>query len=191
MPKRLIKQWMPDSDTIRHNRYISMFGTLLHDPNLWHFNRRSVSGGFAVGLFMAFIPVPFQMLIAAGIAIASRVNIVVAAALCWITNPITMAPIFYGAYLLGNTILGEEGDKFEFEMSWQWLQTGFLEIWQPFLLGCLIMAVTASVIGALSIRMLWRWQVIQNWGKRRKLRRIRKKAEAHLLKTQSDDIESA
>lgn len=191
MPKRLIKQWMPDSHTIRNNRCVSMFGTLLHDPNLWHLNRRSVSGGFAVGLFIAFMPVPFQMFIAAGIAIASRVNIIISVALCWVTNPITMAPIFYSAYLLGNAVLGEKGEKFEFEMSWQWLQTGLIEVWQPFLLGCLIISVTASLVGSLGIRMLWRWQVIQNWGKRRKLRRIRKKAEAHLLKTQSDDAESA
>ena len=65
MPKRLIKQWMPDSHTIRSNRCISLFGNLLHDPNLWHLNRRSVSGGVAVGLFMTFVPVPFQMFFAA------------------------------------------------------------------------------------------------------------------------------
>ncbi len=187
MPKRLIKQWMPDSHTIRSNRCISLFGNLLHDPNLWHLNRRSVSGGVAVGLFMTFVPVPFQMFFAAGIAIASRVNIVIAAALCWITNPITMAPIFYAAYLLGNTLLGEKSGEFEFEISWQWFQTGFLEVWQPFLLGCLVISTVSALIGGLGIRMLWRWQVIQNWSRRRKQRRARKKAEAQLLKTQTED----
>lgn len=186
MPKQLIKRFMPDSQTVRKHRYISMFGSLLHDPNLWHFNRRSVSGGFAVGLFMAFMPIPFQMIFAAAIAIASRVNIVVAVALCWITNPITMPVFFYAAYVLGNLLLGEQVGDFHFEMSWTWLQNSLGEIWQPFLLGCFLIAVTAATFGSLGIRAMWRWQVTQNWINRRKLRRIKKKAEAHLKQTQRE-----
>lgn len=190
MPKQLIKRFMPDSHSVRKHRYIKLFGTLLHDPNLWHFNRRSVSGGFAVGLFMAFMPIPFQMVFAAAVAIGSRVNLVVSIALCWITNPITIPVFFYSAYVLGNQLLGETGGEFEFEMSWHWLQTGLGAVWQPFLLGCFILAVTASVFGSLSIRAMWRWQVTQNWINRRKLRRIKKKAEAHLKKIESDNPES-
>jgi len=178
---------MPDGHTVRKHRYVSIFGTLLHDPNLWHFNRRSVSGGFAVGLFVAFMPIPFQMVFAAAIAIGSRVNLIVSVALCWVTNPITIPVLFYGAYKLGNQLLGEKGGEFEFEASWPWLQESLGAIWQPFLLGCFILAVFASVFGSLVIRAMWRWQVTQNWIARRKLRHIRKKAEAHLKKLSADD----
>jgi uncharacterized protein (DUF2062 family) len=48
-----------------------------------------------VGLFCAFIPVPFQMLLAAPSAIIFSANLPVSIALVWITNPITMPPIFF------------------------------------------------------------------------------------------------
>ena len=75
MARRVIKKMMPDHDKIRRSRAIKLFGSLLHDGNLWHLNRRSASGAFAVGLFTAFIPVPFQMLLAAAAAIIFRVNL--------------------------------------------------------------------------------------------------------------------
>lgn len=174
MPKRLIKQWMPDSHIVRNHRHIRLFGRLLHDPNLWHFNRRSISGGFAVGLFMAFMPIPFQMFAAAALAIGSRVNIVVSVALCWVTNPITVAPFFFAAYTVGNSLLGRENSRFSFELSWTWLQTGLADVWQPLLLGCFIFAVTSALVGSLGVRALWRWHVIQNWEKRSRLRRLKK-----------------
>ncbi|MCE9969096.1 DUF2062 domain-containing protein, partial [Aeromonas salmonicida] len=89
MPKRIIKRWMPDQKTLKENKRLQLFGNLLLDNNLWHLNRRSAAGAFGVGLFMAWIPVPCQMLLAAGGAIACRVNLPLAVALVWLTNPIT------------------------------------------------------------------------------------------------------
>ncbi|MBA1330154.1 ATP-binding protein, partial [Candidatus Endoriftia persephone str. Guaymas] len=94
MPKHLIKRLTPDHEMIRNHRHLQCFGKLLHDANLWHLNRRSAAGAFAVGLFMAFIPVPFQMILAAGAAILFRVNLPLSVALVWVTNPITIPPIF-------------------------------------------------------------------------------------------------
>ena len=71
MAKHLIKRLIPDHEIVRGHKHLQIFGRLLHDPNLWHLNRRSAAGAFAVGLFMAFAPVPFQMLLAAGAAIAA------------------------------------------------------------------------------------------------------------------------
>ena len=68
MPRKLIKGLLPDSATLRRHPHLARFGARLHDPNLWHLNRRAISGAVAVGLFCALLPLPGQMLIAALLA---------------------------------------------------------------------------------------------------------------------------
>ncbi len=69
MPKKLIKRFMPDHEMIKRQKALQLFGNVLYNPNLWCLNRRSASGAFAVGLFMAFVPLPSQMIMSAGLAI--------------------------------------------------------------------------------------------------------------------------
>jgi len=75
MAKKFIKRYLPDPKKIRNNKNLKIFGKLINDPNLWHLNRYSVSAAFSVGLFIAFVPVPFQMALAAAIAILVRSNL--------------------------------------------------------------------------------------------------------------------
>jgi len=168
MAKKLVQSYMPSHDKVLNNRYLKIFGYLLKDPNLFHINRRSVAGAFAVGLFFAWMPVPFQMVLAAAIAIPVRVNLIISVALVWISNPLTMPPLFYFAYRLGGLILGIEADGFNFELSFEWLANGLLAIWQPFLLGCFIMAITSSVLSYSLIRLLWRWNIVRRWEQRKR-----------------------
>ena len=170
MTKKLVKRFLPSHDKVLNNKYLQIFGTLLHDPNLFHINRRSVAGAFAVGLFFAWVPVPFQMVLSAAVAIPTRVNLIISVALVWITNPVTMPFLFYFAYWLGGVVLGLDTNHFDFELSFDWLTNELLLIWQPFLLGCLIMAVTSSVLGYGVIRLFWRWNIIRRWESRKKHR---------------------
>jgi len=166
---------MPDHKKIRNNKQLNkVFGTLLHDPNLLHLNRRSVSMAFFVGLFMAFVPLPTQMVMAAAIAIIVRCNLPIAVGLVWITNPVTMPPIFYFAYKVGTWILGTPESEFSFELSWEWLGTGLASIWQPFLLGCAVSGLIFGTLGYISIRLLWRLHIIQTLKERRKKRVLKK-----------------
>ena len=173
MPKRIIKRYMPDHEKIRDHKHLKILGPLLHDPNLLHLNRRSVSGAFAVGLFIAWVPVPFQMLLSAIIAIFVRVNLPISVVLVWITNPLTMGPMFYFAYKVGTWILGYDTRNIKFELTWDWLSQSLHVIWQPFLLGCFIVGVVSSVVGTFAVRGLWRLIVVQNWNER-KAKRLEK-----------------
>lgn len=166
MPKKFIKRYMPNHKVIREHKHLQIFGSLLHDPNLFHLNRRSVAGAFAVGLFFAWVPVPFQMVLAAAMAIYLRVNLPVSVALVWTSNPLTMPPLFYFAYRLGSWILGIPENKFHIELTFEWLSSGLAAVWQPFLLGCFVMGVGCSLLGYLGIRLLWRLSIIRKLKKK-------------------------
>ena len=161
---------MPDHDTVRNHKHLKIFGSLLHSANLWHLNRRSVAGAFANGLFMAFIPVPFQMILAAAGAIIFKVNLPLSVALVWITNPVTMPPMFYGTYKLGAWLMNTPPREFDFELSMEWLTTGLAAIWQPFLLGCLVAGSISAILGYIVIRLFWRWHIVKEWNERKKRR---------------------
>jgi uncharacterized protein (DUF2062 family) len=173
VPKRIIKRYLPDPHKVRDHKHLRCFGQLLHDPNLWHLNRRSVAGAFSVGLFAAFIPVPFQMILGAAGAIIWRVNLPLSVGLVWLTNPVTMPPVFYFAYKLGTWILGTSlHEGITFEVSLQWLMGELTVIWQPFLLGCLVLGTASAVVGNMVIRLLWRLHVVR-YLKRKRLKRQR------------------
>lgn len=177
MPKHIIKRFTPDHETVRNHKHLQVFGKLLHDPNLWHLNRRSVSGAFAVGLFWAFVPMPFQMIGASATAIPTRVNLPISVALVWITNPITIPPMFYFTYLVGTWILGEPPQTVEFQLTWEWMSTSLAGIWKPLYLGSLLCGVIAAVAGYASIRGFWRWHVISHLRKRQAARAAREAAK--------------
>ncbi|MBW9267204.1 MAG: DUF2062 domain-containing protein [Candidatus Thiodiazotropha sp. (ex. Lucinisca nassula)] len=171
MPKRFIKSLLPHHDTVRNHKHLRIFGSLMHDANLWHLNRHSVSGAFAVGLFMAFIPIPFQMVLAAAAAIFFRVNLPLSVALVWITNPITIPPMFFFAYWVGTLITGDTATLEPFHFSWEWIQNVGVEIWVPLLIGSLFCATVSSILGYSLILWIWRWHAVEKW----KARRLRKK----------------
>lgn len=126
-------------------------------------------GAVAIGLFVAFIPMPFQMVVAAALAIVARVNLPISVALVWITNPLTMPPVMYFSYRLGARLLGERVHPISFEPTLNWLLTEAKMIWEPLLLGSLICGAFSAIVGYFTIRSLWRLQVVKNW-QARKLR---------------------
>ena len=170
MPRRYFRKYLPAHGKIREHRMVRIFGDLLHDPNLWHLNRRSVAGAASIGLFWAFIPMAPQMLPAAAMAIWLRVNLPLSMALVWISNPLTMPVIFWACYRIGAWILGHPTGHFRdnFEPSLGWLLNEIGTIWQPLLLGSLLVASLAALFGNLLVRLLWRLYVIRYWRRRKR-----------------------
>ena len=82
-----------------------------------------------------------------------------------------MGPMFWFAYKVGALVLGMPPQAEQFAISWEWLSSGLLAIWQPFLLGCLICGFFFASLGFFTINLLWRWQVVQRWEARRDRRR--------------------
>ena len=173
MPRKFLRKYLPDPHTITQSKSLSVFGKLLHQPNLWHMNRKSVSMAFLVGLFFMWVPLPSQMIMAAGTAILLRCNLPISVALVWITNPLTMPPMFYFAYVVGNWLLGLPPEHIEFQASFEWIQHEMSVIWKPFLLGCLVLGIVSAVTGFAAVRIFWRLHII-NYLKAKKAALARK-----------------
>jgi uncharacterized protein (DUF2062 family) len=173
MPRRLIKRYLPDAGLFHSHATLRHFGERLHDPNLWHLNRGSVSGAVAAGVFIAFIPVPFQMVIAAAAAILFRINLPVSVVMVWISNPLTIPPIFYATYKFGAWLLSVHPKPASFELSFAWLVGEMVDIWKPLLLGSLLVGTACAILSYVLVRLVWRWHVIINYRKRRRTKRER------------------
>ena len=170
MPRHFFKRIMPNVTHIKNHPRLQFFGKLLHDPNLWHLHRRPIAGGVAVGLFAAFVPIPLQMLLAAALAIWFRVNLPLSVSLIWLTNPITIPPLFYLIYSLGNFLLGRPNCDIELEFSLEWLLQMLDLIWLPTLLGTLVVAISSAFLGYWLVCGLWRYQVVRAWRSRHRRR---------------------
>ena len=153
--KKVLRRYTPKPHEIRNHKHLGWLSKHLHNPSLWNFNRRSIAKAFAVGLFFAFIPVPFQMLLAAPSAVIFSANLPISVALVWITNPLTMPPIYYACYKLGAWVLGVSVEQ-DFVMSHTYFQEVFSVIWQPFLLGCLLVSIVSSIAGYWGIQGIYR-----------------------------------
>jgi uncharacterized protein (DUF2062 family) len=163
--KRWLKRIMPDPRELLKNRQLSVFGRRLQDPNLWHLNRRSASGAFALGLFMMYVPLPGQMFWAGWMAILLRLNLSISVLLCLITNPLTIPPIYYFSYLLGSWLLGQSPRGFDLDF---WLDlNNWLVVLAPLAMGLLICALASSALGYFGIQFLWRWHLMRQIKQRR------------------------
>ena len=159
MPKKTIKKYLPSPEKIKQMRILSLFGTMLHDGNLWHLNRRSARGAFAVGLFWSWMPLPFQMVFSALVAVPLRVNLPLSVALVWISNPLTMPVMLYLSYLIGTVVLKAPVEPFAFEASFAWLWYSMTTIGKPLLTGCFLMGLASSIAGYFAIDWLWRLSI--------------------------------
>ncbi|MFT4769419.1 MAG: hypothetical protein ACI8RN_002564 [Glaciecola sp.] len=170
MPRKTLKSLMPSPAKLRKHGALDILGEWVYASNLWHLNRYSASMAFFVGLFLAFIPVPGQMLLAALGAVLLRCNLPISVGLVWITNPLTVPAIFYLAYQVGALIIDVPLKEVEFVLSVQWLQEELQRVWRPLLVGCLLCGLFFGSLGYFAVNVLWRIRVARQWRKRKKRR---------------------
>ncbi|MFT6051475.1 MAG: hypothetical protein ACI9B9_001115 [Halioglobus sp.] len=171
MPKQTLKHFSPSPERLKKIKSLRVLGDWVYEPNLWHITRYSASMSFFVGLFVAFIPLPGQMVIAAVLSVWLRCNLPLAIGLAWITNPLTIPAIFYLSYRVGALILDVPTHSIDFELSFNWLASELVQIWRPFLLGCLTCGFFFGALGYFVISMLWRMRVARLWRQRKARRR--------------------
>jgi uncharacterized protein (DUF2062 family) len=116
-------------------------------------NRRSVSKGIAIGLFIAFIPMPFQMVLIVALFPFFRFNIPLAFIMVWLSNPITMPFMYYLEYLTGSMILGSSVTSVQ--LSVEWFSENLSEIFLPLYLGAFVYSSISAALSYYIINRLW------------------------------------
>ena len=161
MPRKLFRKYLPTAERLREIRSLGGMGQLFTDPNLWHLNRRSLSGAAFIGIFCAFMPIPLQMVVAAILALRFKCNLPMSIVLVWISNPLTYVPMFYFTYRVGAWMLGMPRTMPE-QVTVAW----FVEQLIPLRLGSLLCGLVFGAVAFGVVRLLWRLAVLRSWRRR-------------------------
>jgi hypothetical protein len=150
---------VPSREELEANRWLRVLAPYLADPKLWHWSRRGVAAGAAIGLFIGLLIPVAQILLAAVVAVVLRANIPIAAAGTLITNPLTVPPIYYAAYQLGVWATGTAApvSLSLADPSGIWENLGTIGL--PLFTGLGITAACAALASYLLISQAWAWRV--------------------------------
>ncbi len=145
--------------TLRNSYVHRLLGDRIFSRHIWKFDMDAVSKGLAAGLFIALTPtIPFQMLLATVAAMTFRINLPVALAACWVTNPLTALPVYWAELRVGRFALERSGmwdlllPFFSLETQTSNLMAQSIYLWT----GALIFSTAGALLGYLSVRLLWR-----------------------------------
>jgi uncharacterized protein len=176
MPRRFFKRLSRRRHTLHGRWFMRPFRAMLANPAYWSVHRTNVTRAVALGLLVAFIPLPIHLPTVTILALLLQVNIPVALATVFVSNPLTMVPQYYLCYWVGSRILGTRVNEFAFEMSWTWIQTDLLPIWKPFLLGCFACGITAAILGYAILGSIWHITLVMKYHERKRLGKGKKSA---------------
>lgn len=161
-------RWRPTPETLGRHRWLRWLGPGLQHPRLWSVSRHGIALGLAIGVFFGLLIPIAQMPLSAAAAVLLRANLPAAVASTFVTNPVTVAPLYYVAWRLGETMLGTPAAVAPrtrpaapqagavagapwWQASWQRLQG----VGKPLLLGLALMATLTGTAAYALVSVLW------------------------------------
>jgi len=123
-------------------------------PEFLAANRKMISRGVVLGVFIAFIPMPMQMAAVLLFMPIFRFNVPVALAMCWLSNPLTMPPMYYIEYELGSFLLGIQPQPVE--LTLEWFSKNMDAIFIPLYFGTLIFSIVGSISAYIIVNYFWK-----------------------------------
>ena len=159
---RLVKKWLkplPRRSTVHRYPILKWFGESAKKRSyLWSFRSREMVIAIYLGMIVALMPlVGVQMLLVSLFAIfLVRANLPILIGLQWISNPLTMGPIYYADYQIGMVLMQMVGLEPEvnpiLRADYDWAHfkwsdlTGLMDTFPPMLLGGLVLGSFAGVL---------------------------------------------
>jgi uncharacterized protein (DUF2062 family) len=170
-----LRRLIPSREQIHNNPRLAWLGPWLKEPKLWHWSRRGVAMGVALGVFFGLLIPVAQIPASVAAAVVMRANIPAAIASTLVSNPVTFGPIYYGAYKLGVWTTGAKktasskvviaSAKVD-ENANLWVRVTALG--KPLLVGLSITSVLMGLLTYGVITLAWRWRTV---AKRRRRQR--------------------
>lgn len=179
MSNRLTRWWhanAPTRESLENSRILAPVAHRVLEPSLWRFTRRSVPRGVGLGLLVGiFLLIPgLQIAGAALLALPFRANIPVAAAMTFLSNPLTTPLILWASVFIGNWLLGRTADA---SGVWalidshasigQWCAWLFSEAAPAMLLGLALISIGVAAIGYFLADWFWRDRMGRKWHARK------------------------
>lgn len=156
MPRKKLKKILPTHEKIKAQRFLKIFGKFIHKKEIWSLSRKKVVAGVFIGIFVACLPMPLQMILATFLAIIFNANLPISFLLIFISNPITMPPLFYLEYQIGNLLIKPENIvEFNFDSMYDNFGEIAFSLWS----GAIVLAIFSSVICGVLVNFLWIYSV--------------------------------
>lgn len=120
-------------------------------------NRKMVVRGVTLGIFIAFIPMPMQMAAIIAFMPFFKFNVPLGLAMCWLSNPFTMPPMYYMEYLTGSFFLGIKPEPVE--MTMEWFANNLDNIFIPLYTGTLFYSIIGASLTYWLVNHFWKGSV--------------------------------
>lgn len=156
--KRRHYKWLrhiPRRKHLKGGRLHRLLGDNLFAAELWKPSRHTISCGLALGLFIGFTPTMGAQIIISGVlAYLLKVNIPIALAGSFVTNPITAALVYPLEYQLGVWLVDVPEPR-ELESYTGMLRT-FTSYAKPLWIGSLVTGSVAAALAYGLVTLLWK-----------------------------------
>jgi uncharacterized protein len=165
---------MPSREQLAASRWVKPFGQRVLHSEFWRLTRRSVPRGVAVGLFVGvFFLIPGVQIVASALfSVPFRANIPVAAAMTFLTNPLTTPFLIIASIPVGN-LFGFHADKAAVIEMYsrsapirEWLAWLASDAAPALVSGLFIIALACAAIGYVLAIVGWRWWTGRKWRRR-------------------------
>ncbi|WP_047198274.1 DUF2062 domain-containing protein [Caldimonas brevitalea] len=166
---RRLRNQLPQREELARSRWLRPVATHVLAPELWRMRGESVARGVAVGMFWAFIVPVAQILFATVHCVWWRANIPVAAAITFITNPLTVGGWLWLAYQVGSVLVQAPPPQLPGDGA------GVIELLQaiglPAAVGMGLFATVGAAVGYVGVKMVWRFRLSRRLKARAQQRR--------------------
>jgi uncharacterized protein (DUF2062 family) len=161
--QRWLKKITPERRTLEKSWCLRPFATLVVDRGCWAFRRTSVIRAFSLALLIAFVPptpfLPLHLTLCAVLGVIFRLNIPVMVGTVFVSNPFTWFPQIAGSIWVGAKLMGLNLMPMLHGLSHQNLRAQLHQLWEPLLLGALVLGLCAAALGYVLAQFAWRARV--------------------------------